>query len=231
MPSSRINPFGKRFVLLLGLLAATLLTFSQTGCSLFVMAGKMLMGDPLITSPFEQMSKVNLVKDQKKVLVICSTPEYIKNDYPSLNFDLTDGIITKMKRRGIEVVDSSELTSWFDENGGKTDYKPSELAQQFDVDYIVRVDLDRFDYREENSPQLFRGRANGQASAYEVRKQGDHKFAVQVFVREVQSVYPAQHPVFRDQSGTPKTFRKRYLDIVSNEVASYFYDTRPSEHM
>jgi hypothetical protein len=199
-----------------------------SGCSLFVMAGKMLAGDPKIPSAFEQVSRVNLTKGKKKVLVICSTPEYIKADYPSLNFDLTDGVIRRMRLRGIEVISPDLVTTWIDNQGGFTQYDANELAQEFDADYIVHVDIDRFDYKEENSVALFRGRMNGHVYGYEVRKTGGMKMAQSVFAREITSVYPTHHPVSSNEMSAG-TFRKRYLDIAANEVARLFYDHRLSE--
>ena len=209
------------------LLCLAAIACSQSGCSLFVMAGKMFFGDPKIACAFRQRTGVDLTKGREKVLVVCSTPEAIRGDYSSLDFDLADGVIRRLKRRGIEVVDPDELATWMDDNGGEWS-NPSELARQFDADYIVHVDLNRFEYREENSPTLFRGRASGSVFAYEVRRTEGQKEAVEVFVSEFNSEHPKGYPISTDRMSA-KSFRKQYLDRISGQLAQLFCDHRASE--
>ncbi len=193
------------------------------------MAGKMFFGDPKMECVFKQRTDVDLTKQHKKVLVVCSTPEAIGVDYPSLSFDLVDGVIRRLKLRGIEVVNPDELATWMDDNGGQWG-NPSELAGQFDADYIVHIDLNRFDYREENSPTLFRGRAVGSVFAYEVYRVDGRKEAKEVFVSEFTSVHPKNYPVSTDRISA-KSFRKQYLDRISTQLAQMFYDHRVSEEI
>ena len=72
-----------------------------TGCSLVVMTGKMFFGNPKKKCAFSIARHVNLVKDQKKVLVICSVPESIKLEFPSLEIDLQDNVTRQLKRQVI----------------------------------------------------------------------------------------------------------------------------------
>lgn len=216
-----------------GLPAAVLLvvlvsvTAGLSGCSLFVMAGKMFFGDPKIPSPFHAGTGIDLAKDKKKVLLVCSAPEYVKGEHPSIELDLTDGTIRRLRRRGIAVVDPDEVASWIDENGGYWQ-DPSELAEQFDADIIVHIELSRFSTEEENSPWLFRGRCVGNIYAYEVRKANGKKFAREIFVREFNSVYPETGPLSPDQS-SQKAFVKSYLDRVATQITQMLHDHRASE--
>jgi len=193
------------------------------------MGGKMLFGDPKITSVFEQRTRVNLVKDGKKIVVVCSTPEAIKVDLPSLNVDLLEGLTRRLKRHGIAVVKPDDVATWMDDNGGDWG-SPTELAQQFDADYIVYIDLHQFDFQEENSPTLFRGRAMGNVFGYRVQTVGQRKEAIEVFTQEFTSVYPAMHPIETDRI-MAKTFRKQFLDRVSGQLAQLFYSHRTSERI
>lgn len=220
------NAWLKRVSLLC--LAATAVSLS--GCSLFVMAGKFMFGDPKIPSAFKSMSHTDLAKENKRVLVVVSTPSVIKNDFPSLDFDLLDGVAVRLRRRDIDVVNPDDVASWMDDNGGFTEGDdPSELADEFDADYVIFIKLDRFDYREENSPTLFRGRAEGNIFAYKVVEYEKRPSeALEVFVREYRSTYPRDYPVSKDKA-SERVFRKRYLDRVCEEIAQLFYDHRASE--
>ena len=78
------NKLPRRLQMTLCIVAISLTVSSLTGCSLFVMAGKMLFGDPKIASTFTDRTGIDLTKDQKKLLVICHTPYMVENAMPLL---------------------------------------------------------------------------------------------------------------------------------------------------
>lgn len=205
------------------------LACAQSGCSLGVMAGRMLFGDPKAPSAFRAATHVDLVKEGSVVLIICTTPEALRAEWSSLNIDLLDGVTRRLKSQGIKVVNPDDVATWIDDNGGSFD-DPTMLAQEFEADYIVHLDLDRFSFREENSKSLYRGRTHGNITAYRVEKVNGQPTARHAFEREFDSEYPGTYPVSADQ--TPeKVFQKRYMDRVCNQVSYLFYDHRLSEEM
>lgn len=203
------------------LLLLVTLTASLSGCSLFVMAGKMFFGNPKIKPSFTSMTGIDLAKDEKTVLVICSTPEAIKSEMPSLNFDLLDGIVRRLKYHGISVIDPDKVATFIDDNGGQW-YDASDFVDEFEADYIIHIDLEEFAFREENSSTMFRGRAIGAVYAYEVVEIGGQKQPYQSFVGDFRSEYPRHHPVSSEEM-TKAVFQKRYLDFLSEEFGRKFY--------
>lgn len=201
-----------------------LVCLGASGCSLYVMAGKMFFGDPLQTCEFSRTTKVDLSEEDKKVLVICSTPESIRSDYPSLNYDLLEQITYRLRRNDVDVMDTGKVATWLDDNGGVWN-NIDELAENFDADYIIHVDIDEFDYREPNSPNLLRGKAFGNVSAYEVMEVDGLKRALEVFASEYTSEYPSHMPV-SIESESPKVFRKKYLDRIADQIGRFFYNYR-----
>lgn len=216
------GPAGTRALSLLGL---ALLAVSVSGCSLFVMAGKMIFGDPTVTASFKQMTGVNLVKDQKKVVVVCSTPAHVDAKLSSLKIDLLDGVARRLKRNGIQIVNPEEVAAWMDDTGGQWD-DFGELIERFEPEIIIHIDLKGFSYQEENSPTLLRGRSTGHVHAYRVQKVGGESMPMQIFESEFNSEYPPLHPVSVQQI-TEKTFRKQYIDRITDQLAHIFYDHRP----
>jgi hypothetical protein len=202
----------------------------QAGCSLFVMAGKAMLGDPLQPAPFTTATRVDLLKEDKQVIVVCSTPESVKTDFPSLDFDLLDQIARELKSHNVQVVRPDDVATWMDNNGGYTD-DPQQIADNFDADIIVHVDLNRFSFVEENSPTFFRGRAKGNIHAYQVVKgpQGT-KSVQQIYLSEYNSTYPKMSPV-STQTMNEKTFRKRYVHQVSTEIAQVFYSHHAADEL
>lgn len=137
-----------------------------SGCSLFVMAGKMIQGDPVVEDEFKAFYGKSMADSGKKVAVMCSTPETVKSEFSSLDLDLAAEISRKLHVQGINVIKNHKVASWIDDHGGDVDLK--ELGEGIDADLLIQVRLDHFDYREENSPDLFRGKTRGSVVVYEL---------------------------------------------------------------
>ena len=133
-----------------GVLCAAL-ACSLPGCSLGVMFGRMLTGDPKTPSEFKSMTREDLSKGKHTVLVVCTTPESVESELATLKFDLIDGITRRMKHNGVKVINPDLVAGWLDEHGS-IGSNPSELAEDFEVDYIVHIDVESFGFREPNSP-------------------------------------------------------------------------------
>ena len=82
-------PHGSQ-VLVVGL--CCLLALGTTGCSLGIMAGKMLMGDPRQVSPFHAKTGTDLTRGKHSVLITCTAPHGILAKYPSLQIDMVDRV-------------------------------------------------------------------------------------------------------------------------------------------
>ena len=140
-----------------------------SGCSLFVMAGKMLQGDPMVESEFDRWYGKSMLKSKKKVAVVCSTPESVKSEFSSLDLDLASEVSRKLHLHEITVVKAHKVASWMDDHGG-TDFDLKELGDDLGAELVVAIKLDHFDFREENSPDLFRGKARGAVTVYELQR-------------------------------------------------------------
>ena len=208
-------------------IASVVLAGSQSGCSLAVMAGKMFFGDPKITCAFTSRTGVDLVKDEKKLLVVCTVPEAVRAEAPSLEVDLIESVSRRLKTRRIPLVDSDDVATWLDDNGG-TWGTPNELAEQFQADFIVHIDVDGFSDREEHSPSLLRGRANGTVFVYEVETSETGRTAREVLIQEFRNEHPKNHPVTSDRVST-RLFHRQYIDRLSAQLSQMFYNHRMSE--
>lgn len=199
-----------------------------SGCGLFVAAGKMFWGDPVMPSPFTAQTHVRLHDDAGRVLVYCSTPESIASEMSALHLDLAELSIREMRRKGVDVVPSREVSKYLEESIGIWG-TPDDIAAHFeDIDIIVHFDLERFDYEERNSPNLFRGNVHGMLHAYAVRKIGGTRRASPIFNREFTSVYPKHNPIPAEQM-TPDVFRAQLKQRIASQLAQVFVDHRASE--
>ena len=210
-------------------LAALLMLCGVAGCSLGVMAGKAIFGNPKTLSEFHNRTGTDLTKGDKTLLVIVQTPQAVETEMPSLDVDLIDTITQRLKLHGVKVVDPDRVAKWIDTNGGRFDH-PTELAQQFNTDFIAVIDLERFTIHDDSSPNLYHGDAAGQMQVYEVREVAGSKQALQIFGARFTNLYPPHGPVPVDQL-SPKMFQKRFLDHLSDRLGSRFYDYRIGDEM
>ena len=208
-------------------LAMASLLWALSGCSLFVMAGKMFFGDPEKTAAFRGVTDVDLTKGDKSVLIVATTPESAKQDNPGVDVSIVEEVSRTLRSKGVKVYPSRKVLTWVDDRGGRWG-DADEIAAAFDADYIVEIDVDRLSHREENSPDLFRGHAVGNVHAYEVVKSGGGRVASPVFSREFTCTYPTHHPKQAHQI-SEQTFRQQFLERVCRHVAQLFYDHRASE--
>jgi len=214
---------------LLALLAACGIAAALPGCSLFVMAGKMFFGDPKVSSVFKQSTRTDLAKEGKRILIVCSSPDAVKSEFPSLDVELLDGVTRRLKVRGVEVVDPDDVATWLDDHGGRWG-DLTDLAEKFHADYVVHVDVARFTCREDNSPALLRGQAEGRVHAYRISDGPSGKQSSEVMDHEFVSVYPAGYPVSIEKKSA-RLFTQEYVDRVCTKLAQMFYDHPLSEEI
>lgn len=201
------------------------LATSLPGCSLGVMFGKMVMGEPQNPAEFRKMAQTDLTKGKHTVLVVCTAPDSIDSENSTLAYDLIDGVTRRMKLHGIKVINPDLVASWIDEHGG-VGLDPTELAHEFDTDYIVFIDVQSFSFREPNSPKLLRGQAAGFVRAFEVTEIGGHRRVHNVYGTEFHSTYPKHQPI-SEQGRSSLIFQKEYMDRFCDVLAEKFYDHRP----
>ena len=207
-----------------GLLGAVLLC-ALPGCSLGVMFSKMLTGDPLIPAEFKSRTRVDLAKGKVTVLVVCTTPNSVESDLATLKYDLIDGVARRMKLNGVKVINPDLVASWIDEHGD-VGTNPSDMARDFDADYIIHIDVESFGLREPSSPKLLRGQSTGFVRVFKVEESGPQRLAHNVYSTEFTSTYPTHQPI-SEQGRTALTFQKDYVDRVCDQLAEKFYDHRP----
>lgn len=207
------------------------------------MAGKMFFGDPKMPSAFRLKTGINLEKDAFLVAVVCQTPEAIRLELPSLNFDLTEAIQRRLELRGIRTVDADDIADWIDDFGGRIGPLQT-LAERFRPDVIVVVEVEQYSVREPNSLNMYRGRSHGTVTAYRVPRydgQGREVSArerrkvhadtlrvgkpLQVYVAEYRTEFPRHNPVSSDQVSL-RVFQRQFLDHLATQLARQFHDYR-----
>jgi ABC-type uncharacterized transport system auxiliary subunit len=205
------------------------LSFVFPGCSLGVMAGKMFFDDPKMKSVFRASTGTDLTKGEKTILIACSTTHQILSRYPGIRIDIVDKMSRILGTRKVKVVPADDVATWFDDHGEWGDF--SELADSFDADYVMHIDLKSFAVVVPDSPHLLQGKAEGRVSMMEIKPVGkgkNRKKAVVAVERSFNVMFPTTYPVPRDNR-SEEMFTENFIDRISAQMARMLYDHRPSE--
>ena len=218
------RPVSRRAVLL-GLAATLVLP----GCSLGVIAGKLFFDDPKMKSVIRTATGTDLTKGEKSILIACSTTHQILSKHPGIRIDIVDKMSRILDTRNIKVIPADDVATWFDDHGEWGDF--SELAESFDADYVMHIDLKSFSIVVPDSPNLLQGKSEGRVTMMEVQlvgKNKDKKKATVVVERSFGVNFPTTYPIPRE-SRSDESFTENFVDRISAQLARMLYDHRPSE--
>ena len=213
-------------------LACVALFVGTSGCSLLVMAGKAVFGDPKKPAEFRTVTGTDLTEGDDAVVIICTAPHRLTSQHPALQIDIVDKVSRNLETRNVKVVPSGDVATWFDDHGEWGDY--SELAQEFDARFVVHVDLREFTHKVPQSENLLQGKAEGHISVHEFhgnQKKKNSKTTLPVtlaFDRDFRLMFPGTYPVPRE-SRSEELFVQGFTDRVAQVIALHFYDARMSE--
>ncbi len=200
---------------------------TTTGCSLFVMAGKSIFGDPVMTAPFSHAASVDLTSGEHRVVIVASTPQTIQSEFPATTIELIEKVSRNLKSNGVNVVSYNKVANWLDDNGGYWS-DIDELANAFETEYIVHLDIDSMTLQQPNSPDMYEGNVSGTIYGYEVRAGRAGNTAHRIFNHNFTRKYPDGYPQLADRLSREE-FHTELMDHVSRAMAHQLYDHRASD--
>ena len=198
---------------------------STCGCQAGVMIGRILFGDPEIRPPFELQTGVRLDEQEQEVRVVCTSPSQLSGDFGAINVDLPEQLLRRLKKKNVPVGNVEQALSRLDDLGGQFDARV--VAAEYDDGYLMHINIDRFTLQEPGS-NLYRGRADGTLTAYQIVERDGESVPTEIFVRKFKSVYPNGHPV-PSESVPEQQFRRKFVAHVSGEINRQLTRYRNSE--
>ena len=215
---------------------AGLILLCCSGCSLVVMAGKAIMGDPKVTAPFTAATGLKLTEGEDSVVIISSAPHRLLSEHPALQIDIVDRVSRILEAQGVKVVSSGDVASWYDDHGEWGDY--SDLAAAFDARYVMHIDFRKFNHRVPESENLLQGTAEGHISVHEVdvktgiaktlSRKNEYVPVTMVFDRDFSLQFPSSYPVPREAKNEDM-FVQGFIDRVALHIGQHMYDYKMSE--
>jgi hypothetical protein len=187
------------------------------GCNYFLLLGYLIGGPPQIEPLFEKETDKCMTDKDVRIAVVCYASDELKYQFDSLDHIVASRITNQLASKKIKVVPYDEIQTWLKEN---PDWDTAvEVGAEFDVNFVVYIDVSGFSLYERDSNTLFRGRCDAIVSVYEMETDGDGK---RIFSREINSVFPLQVP--RSASDVSyDTFRMEYIWRLSDEIGRLFY--------
>jgi hypothetical protein len=228
-------PPGARMSRCIALLLAALILTSCSGCQIVIGVLQIFQGFPKTKNDFAVKTQGrSLTEKDKRVVVVASATPGARAEEPSLDLDVMAGVSRRFKGEKITVVPSHKVARWIDDKGHIDWQTDIELiAKEFKADFVVLFTFEDFGYREENSPGLHRGHANGKVVVTEMvgdKASSSKKRAKVIYNMPFTAKYPANRPVSADQEG-PDLFKRRFMDQLNDQLTRTFIDYRPEDEI
>jgi hypothetical protein len=208
-------PFSRCALVRFGLTMSLLLAIP--GCNYFLVLGYLIGGMPQIEPLFEKETRKSMTDRGVKVAVVCYASDELKYQFDNVDHIVASSVTKQLANKKIKAVDYAEIRTWLMNN---PDWDTAvEVGAEFDVNYVIYVDISGFSLYERDSNTLFRGRCDAIVSVYEMETDGDGK---RIFSRELNSVFPLQVPRSASESSYDG-FRGEYIFRLSDEIGRLFY--------
>jgi len=172
-----------------------------------------------ITAEFDKL-------EGTRTLVLAWAPPATLFDYPYIRFEVASRVTGQLASRlrgtdrGTDLVDPRDVADYLQKEPDAA-ADPMKVGRQFDADYVVFVEISRFQIRDPHSPELLQGTIEAGVSVFDMHVDPDldprHELT------PVEAVYPPNGPKLMTATNA-QFIREATYDIFSEQVARKFYD-------
>lgn len=203
-----------------GLLVASLALLILPGCNYFIALGYLIGGPPQIEPLFEKETKKSFTDRDIQVAVVCYAPDDLKKFHDNIDQMLAQRLSALLYKNEIKIISPEAVNAWMVKNPDWD--SATEIGAEFDVNYVVYIDISTFALYEQDSTSLFRGRCDTIVSVYEMETDGDGR---RIWDKDISSVFPKMVP--RSASDVSyDTFRNEYFFRLADDIGRMFYPHR-----
>ncbi len=204
----------------IGLIVASLAISLLPGCNYFIALGYLIGGPPQIEPLFEKETKKSFTDRDIQVAVVCYAPDDLKKFHDNIDQMLAQRLSALLHKSEVKIIAPEAVTAWMVKNPDWD--SATEIGAEFDVNYVVYVDMNTFSLYEQDSTSLFRGRCDTVVSVYEMETDGDGR---RIWNKDISSVFPKIAP--RSASDVSyDTFRNEYFFRLADDIGRMFYPHR-----
>lgn len=162
----------------------------------------------------------------RRVVILVWTDPSTLFDYPYARFELATYIGDKLsaetlrRKLNVDVVDSRDAEDYLQKNVD-AQIDPQALGRAFDADYVVHLEILKFQFRDPDQPQFLRGEIHASVSVHDVRADPDQLRRYEL--APVKCSYPKGSPVLMSATNSPLVREATYHKFAE-EVARKFYE-------
>jgi hypothetical protein len=168
--------------------------------------------------------------DNSRVAILVWTAPSTLFDYPYARFELAAAIGEKLfvettrRKLDVDLVDARDVEDFLQKNlDARID--PQAVGRAFDADYVIYLEILRFQVRDPTQPQFLRGEINASVSVHDIRADPDRLRRYEL--TPVECTYPKGPPVLMTATNSPlvreATYRK-FAEMVSRKFYAHTVD-------
>lgn len=199
------------------LLAVGLFSLAGSGCNAIVLAGLLIAGPPTIEPDYDRMTKKSLRDKDMKVAVVCFAPDEVRLNFIDVDKDIAKYTAHQLNQHHIHVINPDRIQEWLDKHEDWD--KPEEIGEATKATHVILVDVHKYNLFEENTHELYKGRAEVLVSVFEMQKDGSTE---KVYTKEIGCQFPLETPRETSEISYDR-FRREYLSRLSDEIGRLFY--------
>lgn len=166
----------------------------------------------------------------RRVAVLVWTDPATLFDYPHARFELATYVADKLdyemaqRHHGTEVVDPREVEDFLQRNVD-AQFDPAKVGRHFKTDYVIYLELLKFQIRDPDQPQFLRGRIHTSVAVFDTGADPDERSRFEL--APVHCVYPERSPILISATNSPlvreATYRK-FAELVARKFYEYTVD-------
>lgn len=180
------------------------------------------------------------VKD-KRVVVISKVVPGALNDFATLDRELTREFSSALRAKHgkkVDVVDADKVYAWDLAHPNWTD--PSALADAFDADMVIVLEVGNFQIQDPSSPGMYQGNSNVHIHVVERAHPNDDrgrpmtdlpKESRVVYTADKDTIFPIHNPLPVSSEVSPTAFKTKFLKLVATELSWHFIDHAPGDNI
>jgi hypothetical protein len=188
-----------------------------SGCSGTI---SMLALPALFTGSEAIEPKVKLVKgrhDSAKILVLSFASTDLRWGNDSVDEEITAMISAEISQDSrFKVTPERKVRAWKDLNPRWSTKSPQAIGEEFEVDYVVMLEVTDFAVQEPKSPFLLQGRAKASIKVHDVKK--DQEVYRDIYTRE----FPSTGPIPASDISSQDGFKIKFMKTLAKELSWTF---------
>jgi hypothetical protein len=174
----------------------------------------------------------------KKVVVLTHAVAGTQNDFLSLDRDLARevGTLLRTKVKKIDLVNQDKVWKWVEGHPNWTD--PSEVAEAFEADMVIFLEVESFQVQDPHSPGLLEGSAKTHIQLvsldYPKNSKGksitDQPKEPKVIYDDYRdTTFPVRGPIPIETGVSRGAFKTKFLQVVAAEISWHFVEHSPED--